>query len=168
MTDRLAALSALVESQAELAAPALQRFHAQFRHEPLVLDKWFTLQARAPEPVGAAAGTVFAQVRALLQHPDFTLRNPNRARSLLFALCMHNPAAFHRSDAGGYVFWADRVLELDAFNPQVAARLARALDRWKTLAEPWRAAARQALARVASRPDLSAATREIVSKALEE
>jgi aminopeptidase N len=103
-----------------------------------------------------------------MQHPDFTLKNPNRARSLLFALCMHNPAAFHRADAAGYVFWAERVLELDAFNPQVAARLARALDRWKALAEPWRDAAREALARVAARPDLSSATREIVGKSLGE
>ena len=168
MTDRLAALSALVESHAELAQPALERFHALFRHEPLVLDKWFMLQARAPEPLGAGAGATFARVRALMQHPDFTLKNPNRARSLLFALCMHNPAAFHRADAAGYVFWAERVLELDAFNPQVAARLARALDRWKTLAEPLRGAAREALSRVAARPDLSGATREIVTKALAE
>jgi aminopeptidase N len=168
MTDRFAALSALVESHAELAAPALERFHALFRDEPLVLDKWFMLQARAPEPVGAGAGATFARVKALMQHPDFTLKNPNRARSLLFALCMHNPAAFHRTDAAGYVFWAERVLELDAFNPQVAARLARALDRWKTLAEPWRDAAREALARVAARPDLSGATREIVGKSLGE
>jgi aminopeptidase N len=81
---------------------------------------------------------------------------------------MHNPAAFHRADAAGYVFWAERVLELDAFNPQVAARLARALDRWKALAEPWRSAAREALTRVAARGDLSEATREIVGKALGE
>jgi aminopeptidase N len=168
MTDRLAALSALVESHAELATPALERFHALFRDEALVVDKWFMLQARAPEPVGAGAGATFTRVKALMQHPDFTLKNPNRARSLLFALCMHNPAAFHRADAAGYVFWAERVLELDAFNPQVAARLARALDRWKALAEPWRGAAREALARVAARPDLSGATREIVGKALGE
>jgi aminopeptidase N len=139
-----------------------------FRDEALVIDKWFMLQARAPEPVGAEAGAILARVKALMQHPDFTLKNPNRARSLLFALCMHNPAAFHRADAAGYVFWAERVLELDAFNPQVAARLARALDRWKALAEPWRDAAREALARVAARPDLSSATREIVGKSLGE
>jgi aminopeptidase N len=168
MTERLAALSALVESHAELAAPALERFHAMFRDEALVIDKWFMLQARAPEPVGAEAGAILARVKALMQHPDFTLKNPNRARSLLFALCMHNPAAFHRADAAGYVFWAERVLELDAFNPQVAARLARALDRWKALAEPWRSAAREALTRVAARGDLSDATREIVGKALGE
>ena len=74
-----------------------------------------------------------------MQHPDFQLRNPNRARSLIASYCS-NPAAFHRADASGYVFWSERVLELDSFNPQVAARLARALDRWRKLAEPYRQA----------------------------
>ncbi|MDH4390710.1 MAG: aminopeptidase N C-terminal domain-containing protein, partial [Aquabacterium sp.] len=74
---------------------------------------------------------------------------------------------FHRTDAAGYVFWADRVLELDAINPQLAARLARAMDRWRALAEPWRSAAREAVARVAASPKISADVREIVTKALE-
>ena len=167
MTDRLGALAALVNAHAELAAPALERFHALFRHDPLVVDKWFSLQARAPEPLDAGAGRVFARARALTQHPDFTLRNPNRARSLISALCMFNPAAFHRTDAAGYVFWADRLLELDAINPQTAARLARAMDRWAALAEPFRSAAREAIARVAARPDLSSDVREVVTRALE-
>jgi aminopeptidase N len=80
---------------------------------------------------------------------------------------MRNPGAFHRADAAGYVFWAERVIELDATNPQLAARLARALDRWSQLAEPYRSAAREAIARVAGRPELSADVREIVSKALQ-
>ena len=106
------------------------------------------------------------KVKQLMQHPDFFLRNPNRARSLLAGFCRENPAAFHRIDAAGYVFWADRVLELDAINPQLAARLARALDRWSALAEPWRSAAHQAVARVAASSRLSADVREIVTKAL--
>jgi aminopeptidase N len=168
MTERLAALNALVHAHAELAAPALERFHAQHRELPLALDKWFTAQALAPEPVGAGAGSAFQRAKALLQHPDFTLRNPNRARSLVGALCMANPAAFHRPDAAGYVFWAERVLELDAFNPQLAARMARALDHWRRLAEPMRGSAREALSRVAAAPRLSPDTREIVNKALED
>ena len=79
---------------------------------------------------------------------------------------MMNPAAFHRADAAGYVFWADRVLELDAFNPQLAARMARIMDRWSRLAEPYRRAAREALSRVAAKPDLSSDVREIISRAL--
>jgi len=162
MTDRIGALAALVNSHADLAAPALERFHALFKGEPLVIDKWFAMQATAPE----SEGRVFARAQQLLQHPDFSIRNPNRARSLIAALCMMNPAAFHRTDAAGYVFWADRVLELDAFNPQLAARMARIMDRWSRLAEPYRRAAREALSRVAAKPDLSSDVREIISRAL--
>ncbi|MFG6447252.1 aminopeptidase N [Roseateles sp. BYS180W] len=162
MTDRLGALSALVNAHAELAVPALERFHAQFRHEPLVVDKWFALQGRAAE----VDGKTFARVKQLTQHPDFTLKNPNRARSLIFSLCMFNPAAFHRSDAAGYVFWAEQVLQLDAINPQVAGRLARVMDRWNVLAQPYRDAAREAIARVAAKPELSNDVREIIERAL--
>ena len=164
MTDRLGALDALVAAHSDLAAPALARFHELFRSEALVVDKWFMLQARAPEK----DGRVFAGVKALLQHPDFSMHNPNRVRSLLFSLCNCNPAAFHRADAKGYVFWAEKVLELDGINPQVASRLARALDRWRNLAEPYRGAAREALARVAARSDLSPDVREVVDRALKD
>ena len=162
MTDRFNALSALVISGHELAVPALARFHALFKNEALVIDKWFSLQAGAPD----RGGNVLGAVRQLMGHPDFNLRNPNRARSVIFSYCSANPGAFHRSDAAGYVFWADRVIELDAINPQVAARLARALDRWKKLAEPYRSAAREAIARVASKAELSNDVREVVTRAL--
>jgi aminopeptidase N len=162
MTDRFNALTALVASGSELAAPALARFHALFKDEPLVIDKWFALQAGAPD----RGGNVLPAVRQLMQHPDFSLKNPNRARSVIFSYCSANPGAFHRADAAGYVFWSDRVIELDAINPQVAARLARALDRWKKLAEPWRTAAREAIARIAAKPDLSNDVREVVTRAL--
>ena len=121
MTDRFHALSALVHNGHELAKPALQRFHQLYQGEDLVLDKWFALQAGTTD----RGGQVLPLVRQLMQHPDFHLRNPNRARSLVSTYCHGNPAAFHRTDAAGYVFWSERVLEIDAFNPQVAARLAR-------------------------------------------
>ncbi len=162
MTDRLGALSALVHSHAPHTEPALYRFHEMFRHEPLVIDTWFALQASAPE----VDGKVFARFRQLLKHPDFSIRNPNRARSLITTFCSGNPAAFHRTDAAGYVFWADHVIELDALNPQLAARFARVLDRWAQLAEPYRSAARAAIARVAAKPGLSDNVREIVTNAL--
>jgi aminopeptidase N len=164
MTDRLGALGALVWAHSDLAGPALARFHELFRNEALVVDKWFGLQARTPEK----DGRVFANVKALLQHPDFSMHNPNRVRSLLLALCNFNPAAFHRVDAKGYVFWAEKVVELDAINPQVASRLARALDRWRLLAEPYRSAAREAIVRVAAKTDLSPDTREVVDRALKD
>jgi aminopeptidase N len=162
MTDRFAALSALVQVGAELAAPALQRFAAQFGNEPLVMDKWFALQAGSPD----RDGRHLDRVRALMRHPAFSLHNPNRARSVLFTYCQGNPGAFHRADGAGYAFWAEQVQALDAINPQIAARLARALDRWRKLTPLYRDAAQQALQRVAQNPKLSADTREIVERAL--
>jgi aminopeptidase N len=167
MTDRIGALAALVHAHADLADTALEHFHAQAGGDALVVDKWFMLQAGANEPVGDGAGRTLARAKALLKHPDFSLRNPNRARSLIFSLCAGNPAAFHRADAAGYVFWAERLLELDPINPQVAARLARVMDRWSALAEPYRSAAHEALLRVAAKPDLSSDVREVITRALE-
>ena len=162
MTDRFNALSALVVSGHGLAQDALALFHKMFQHEALVIDKWFALQAGAPD----RAGDVLPRVRQLMQHPDFSLRNPNRARSLIFSYCSANPAAFHRADAAGYVYWSEQVLALDAINPQVAARLARAMDRWSRLAEPCRSAAQVAIERVAAKADLSNDVREVISRAL--
>ncbi|WP_460481817.1 aminopeptidase N [Comamonas humi] len=162
MTDRYNALAALVASGSELAEPALARFHALFQHDDLALDKWFALQAAAPDVNGSA----LPAVRRLMKLPDFNLKNPNRARSVIFSYCSGNPGGFHRADGEGYAFWAEKVMEIDGFNPQVAARLARALDRWKKLAEPYRTAAGNAIAKVAAKPKLSNDVREIVTQAL--
>ncbi len=161
MTDRFNALAALVSSGHGLAAQALAQFHTMFKDEALVIDKWFSLQAASPD----RGGNILPAVKQLMKHSDFSLKNPNRARSVISTYC-GNPAAFHRADAAGYVFWSERVIELDAMNPQVAARLARALDRWSKLAEPYRSAAREAIARVAARNDLSKDTLEVVTRAL--
>ena len=172
MSDRLGALQALVESHSLLADAAITRFHALAQGDALVLDKWFALQATAPEPVPGVhegqPGTAFARAKALLKHPDFSIKNPNRARSLLNQLFSANPSAFHRADAAGYVLWADKVLEIDAINGHVAGRMARAMDRWGSLAEPYRSAAREAIQRVAAKPDLSSDVREVVTRALEQ
>ena len=162
MTDRFAALAALVHVGADLAKPALERFATQFAGEALVMDKWFALQASAPDHDGQQLD----RVRALMQHPAFSIHNPNRARSVLFAYCQANPGAFHRADGAGYAFWAEQVQALDAINPQVAARLARALDRWRKLAPAYREAAQQALRTVAESATLSSDTREIIERAL--
>jgi aminopeptidase N len=162
MTDRLGALSALVRSHAQHAEPALHRFYEMFRGDPLVIDTWFAMQATAPE----VDGKTFARAKQLLKHADFSIRNPNRARSVLLALCQGNPAAFHRPDGAGYALWAERLLELDAINPQLASRFARVLDRWNRLAEPYRSAAREAIARVGARAQLSGNVREIIDNAL--
>jgi aminopeptidase N len=162
MTDRLGALAALVGIKHELTADALARFHALFASDDLVIDKWFALQASQSD----IDGDVLPLVKQLLKHPDFKASNPNRFRSLVFSYCSANPAAFHRLDAAGYVFWSEQVLALDSANPQVAARLARALERWKKLAEPYKSAARMAIERVAAKSNLSRDVREVVTRAL--
>ncbi len=159
MSDRFAALSALVGARAELAGAALQRFASQFAGEPLVMDKWFALQAAAP-------GVQVDEVRELMRHRDFSLRNPNRARSVIATFCQANPGAFHRADAAGYAFWAEQVRALDSINPQVAARLARAMERWRKLAAPYAQAAEPVIRDLAADPALSADCREILDKAL--
>lgn len=127
-----------------------------------MLDKWFALQASAPDINGSA----LPAVRALMKQPDFNIKNPNRARSVIFSYCNGNPGGFHRADGAGYAFWAEQVVALDAFNPQVAARLARALDRWKKLPEPYRSAAGDAIAKVAAKPKLSNDVREVITHAM--
>ncbi|RZS81784.1 aminopeptidase N [Pigmentiphaga kullae] len=161
MTDRLSALSSLVNfGAADASARVLADFYERWQDDPLVVDKWFTLQA-------TARGTTVQTVEGLMTHPAFSLRNPNRARSLVFQFCLNNPYGFHRADGSGYRYWASQVLALDALNPEIAARLARALDRWvryvPELSEPMR----QVLQQVRSHPGLSRNVTEIVSKALE-
>jgi aminopeptidase N len=159
MTDRAAALTALVNSSAPGKAAALTSFYQDFEQEPLVIDKWFSLQA-------TARTTDVAAVRKLMEHPAFSIKNPNRARSLIFSFCNGNPSAFHAADGSGYTFWADQVIALDAINPQVSARLARSLDRWRKYAPALREKMQAALKRVAGSPKLSKDLKEVVSKSL--
>jgi aminopeptidase N len=159
MTDRVAALSALVHARAPNADAALQRFYDEFQNEALVVDKWFAMQAAAPT-------TDVASVRTLMTHKAFTLRNPNRARSLVSMFCAGNPVGFHAPDGSGYAFWAEQVIALDALNPQVASRLARAMDRWRRYAPALQVHMKKALQQVAGQAKLSNDVREVVSKAL--
>ncbi|WP_459618128.1 aminopeptidase N [Bordetella sp. 2513F-2] len=161
MTDSMAALSALLNyGTGDAPADALASFYARWQGDPLVVDKWFTLQA-------TARSTDVAAVRALMAHPAFTLRNPNRARALVFQFCLNNARGMHRPDGAGYGFWAEQVVALDALNPEVAARLARALDNWSRFVPALREPMHQALQRVQAHPGLSRNVMEITSKALE-
>ncbi|GAC1411336.1 MAG: aminopeptidase N [Burkholderiaceae bacterium] len=159
MTDRLGALSTLVNSQAPGRHAALAHFYREFESDALVIDKWFMLQA-------SARHMDVAGVNELMRHPAFSLKNPNRARSLIFSFCNGNRAQFHAPDGSGYVFWADQVMALDALNPQVGARLARSLDRWRKYTPALQQKMRAALQRVARAPRLSNDVREVVTKAL--
>ena len=160
MTDVLAALAALANSHSDEAEAALAEFEAKWRHDPLVLDKWFSLQAmsRCPDTP--------ERVRELMNHPGFSMRNPNRVRALIGAFASGNPLHFHAADGSGYDFLVERILELDSLNPQVAARMIKPLTRWKHY-EPGRSALmRAALERVAGVESLSRDVFEIVSKSL--
>jgi aminopeptidase N len=159
MTDRLAALSALINSNAPGKEDALAGFYNEFEQEALVIDKWFALQA-------TARTTDVAKVRDLMTHPAFTLKNPNRARSLIFSFCNGNPAQFHAADGSGYAFWAEQVITLNALNPQVAARLARSLDRWRKYAPGLQTQMKAALKQVAATRSLSKDVLEVVTKSL--
>jgi aminopeptidase N len=161
MTDRLGALRALMwqPEPGPSAHQVLNDFYEMFEHDPLVVDKWFSLQASAPS-------TDVQQIRNLLAHPAFDARNPNRLRALVFQFCINNPIGFHGAHVGGYEFWGEQVKGIDRNNPEVAARLARTMDTWSHHAEPMRSQMRAALQSVADIDDLSKNTREIVSKAL--
>ncbi|WFR78929.1 aminopeptidase N [Janthinobacterium rivuli] len=160
MTDRAAALGALIHSGSQPhAQAALTSFYSDFENEALVVDKWFAMQAAAPT-------TDVQAVRQLMTHPAFTLKNPNRARSLIFNFTNGNPSQFHAADGSGYAFWAEQVIALDALNPQVAARLARSMDRWRRYVPALQSHMRDALEKVAGQASLSNDVMEVVSKAL--
>jgi aminopeptidase N len=160
MTDAMAALTALANADVPQRVEALASFHARWRNEALVLDKWFAVQAMSRLP-GA-----LARVKALMAHADFDIRNPNRARSVTGSFCHFNPVHFHAADGSGYGFLADCVIQLDALNPQVASRLARAMDRWKKFDGVRQGHARAALERIRDAEGLSKDVTEVVTRAL--
>ena len=159
MTDRQGALGVLVSTQTRERSEALDAFYRRFHDDPLVLDKWFALQAAAQR-----SDTV-GEVLKLAKHPDFVITNPNRLRALAGTFGA-NHWAFHSADGRGYAFLADMIIAADKLNPQVAARLVPPLGRWRRF-EPNRAAKmREALERIGATPGLSKDVYEQVSKSL--
>jgi aminopeptidase N len=160
MTDRFAALAILTQHDVLEREKALEDFHERFRGHPLVVDKWLALQAQISE-----AGTLH-RVRSLMQHASFSMANPNRVRSLIGVFAAANPSQFNRADGEGYAFVADIALDLDKKNPQVAARLLSAFKSWRALEPKRRKAAESTLHRIAKASELSADSRDIVSRSL--
>lgn len=162
MTDAMAALAALAQVDIPGRIEALAHFHGRWRDDPLVMDKWLALQATSSLP-----GTL-EEVKRLTRHPAFNLRNPNKVRALIGAFASGNPVRFHDPSGAGYLFVADRVLELDPLNPQVAARLLTPLTQWRRYESGRRALMAGELKRILATPQLSKDVYEIVSKALGE
>jgi|tagenome__1003787_1003787.scaffolds.fasta_scaffold20973939_2 aminopeptidase N len=160
MTDRMAALSTLCMHDKRRRAGALDDFYARYADEPLIIDKWFTLQAAIPEP------ETLDRVKALTGHRAFSFSNPNRVRALIHCFAMANQKEFNRADGAGYNFIADIVLALDAKNPQLAARLLATFKSWRGLEPTRRALAEAALRRVAAIAALSRDVSDIVGRTL--
>ena len=160
MTDRLAALATLSQRDVPERARVLDDFYSRYNEDPLIVDKWLSLQAAIPE------AATLDRVKTLTSHAAFSFANPNRVRALIGAFAMANQTQFNRADGAGYGFLADTVLALDARNPQVAARLLAALKSWRVLEPTRRALAQAALRRVAASPSLSRDVSDITTRAL--
>ena len=160
MTDEMAAFAILSHIPCDERVQAVKRFYERWQQDVLVLDKWFTIQA------GAQVPDTPATVRELLNHPAFSIKNPNKVRALIGAFCSSNPWCFHSATGEGYALLADQVIALNTFNPMIAARMVGMFNHWKKY-EPIRSDLMKAqLTRLMALPDLSSNVYEIVSKAL--
>ncbi|HSO08295.1 MAG TPA: aminopeptidase N [Pelomicrobium sp.] len=160
MTDAMAALHCLANSEGPERVHALEAFYERWKDEPLVVDKWLRVQATSRLP-----GTL-DEVKRLTRHHAFSLRNPNKIYSLIGGFAIGNPVRFHAADGAGYAFLADQVIALQKLNPQVAARMARAFDRWRKFDPVRQAHARAALGRIRDVEGLAKDVAEVVGKAL--
>jgi aminopeptidase N len=160
MTDAMAGLDALGQSGSARFEDGLARFYARWKDNPLVIDKWFAVQAACPRD------DALARVQRLRAHADFTIGNPNRVRALAAAFSMRNPRAFHAADGGGYRFVAALAGEIDARNPALAARLLTAFESWRRFDSGRQEQAYAALAGLAETAGLSKNAREVVERTL--
>ncbi|MBL4684273.1 MAG: aminopeptidase N [Nannocystaceae bacterium] len=160
MTDVQSAFVRLVEAGGSHRDQAIEQFYAKWHHDPLVLDKWFSVQAMS------SCSDTLQRVIALCEHQDFTLDNPNRTRALLGVFAVRNQVRFHDASGKGYALLADKILALDPRNPQVAARLVSAFNHWRRFDEARGAAMQAALRRIVATEGLSADVAELATKAL--
>ena len=161
LTDEIAALAMLSEVNSAERARAFAQFYERWKGDHLVINHWFAYQAASPLP------SALATVKKLTRHPLFSMENPNKVGALIFTFALANAVNFNRPDGAGYEFIADRVLEIDTFNPQIAARLLSSMRSWKALEPERRRVAKKTLQRIAKTKPLSRDVFEIVSKMLE-
>lgn len=162
MTDTMAALQSVVNADREQGDTLLADFYNKWHQDPLVMDKWLILQATCILP-----GTL-ERVRNLMEHEVFSLKNPNKVRSLIGAFCSANHAQFHAADGKGYAFLGDIILTLDPLNPQIAARLATPLTQWRRYDVARQELIKQQLKRLQDTPTLSGDVAEIVNRSLQQ
>ena len=160
MSDTLSALAVLININCPQRDQALADFEQKWQHDTLVMDKWFAMQASSSLP------DTLENVKELMNHKLFSIKNPNKVRSLIGAFSAGNPVNFHKADGSGYQFHADRVLELDKLNPQVASRMVRALMNWRHYESGRSALMYEQLERIKGQDGLSGDVFEIVTKAL--
>ena len=160
MTDAMGGLNALMLIGGEAFEQALADFYERWKDEPLVIDKWFAIQARDPDE-GA-----LGRVLGLTAHPAFDLKTPNRMRALVSTFASFNPVRFHDPSGDGYRFLADQILAVDAFNPTTAARLVDALGGWKRYAPELGALMKAQLERLVATEGLSKNVYELATRAL--
>ncbi len=160
MTDRMGALRPMAHSSMEEKEEMLADFHVRWQDDPLVLDKWFSLQATAPLP------DTLSRVQRLMADPAFSIKNPNRVRALIGAFAAANPVCFHAASGAGYAFLGEQVLALDLINSQIAARLLGNFSRWRRFDASRQALMQAELERVAARPGLSRDVYEVACKSL--
>ena len=160
-TDEVSALGILSEIKGPERDKAFDRFHSRWKNDHLMIDNWFAYQAASPLP------STLAAVKKLTRDPLFSIKNPNKVRALIGTFAAGNPVNFNRPDGKGYAFLADKVLEIDRFNPQVAARMLAAFRSWRTLESVRRDVAQTELKRIAAAKPLSDDVFEIVTKMLD-
>lgn len=170
MTRRMACLAGLVSLEhvaPQAAARGLDDFAQRYAQDPLSMDKWFSVQISTPRIHDQEGYTILARVQSLLAHPLYDLANPNRVRAVLGVYFMASLSGFHRADGHGYRLWAETLGRLALRNSQLAARLARSLDRWSTFEPSRRAAMQQAIEALAATPGLPPDVAEVCSRFLD-
>jgi len=160
MTDKIAALEAVNDLDHEFRQQAINQFGEEWTDDALVMDKWFSMQARSRR------SGVLDTIKRLLNHPKFSIKNPNKVRALVGVFSMANPTAFHNKDGSGYTFLADKIIELNAINPQVASRLVKPLIDWKKYDQARQELMKIELKRIKATPKLSRDVFEVVDRSL--
>jgi len=160
MTDAISAFSSLLNIECDERNDVIDDFYNKWKHDPLVIDKWFAIQSRCSLP------NTLPEIKRLLEHSDFDIKNPNKVRSVLGSLSFGNPFIFHQADGGSYEFVSDQIIRLNDLNPQMAARMANAFATWKRYDANRQEKMHAALEKILAHEHISKDVFEIITKTL--